>query len=873
MAVDIRADATCSIGPLISASISDDYVQGTGLIKTRGNCVVKGLYTPNVGSAVTFSYTKNGSTRQIPRKLRVLSSFADPCRQTTTIELGCKLTYLADKQEPIDWTAFDDPANANETSEDAKIITLPISAASVMDKCLTELGITANSNPLTNKFSVDKFDLGPGYVTVLSDLLVSESYCGYLDADEQLNVFSLDASDDTTGPVIVQDDIVDLGSIGVGPLPAETVVVSYSTLKLNTGNEDPSAADWDTVSSSNAHTIYIPYTDTTGTQQFRGYNVLDKSFVSTTYQQIIKPNGEVVKVPRSRRTIETTGSVAIVGSLVTDYLKNGMQYYNQDVTRDTSEFFYYDEWGNETLYISDTLGALAHLAGDLGINQWVFTPNSDYVQLSTDTDRSIEYIVRRTYTVGEFQRVITESYGPWTRTIAGQQAIAAAAQDLTTSIQVNALIAKLFPKSGGVGNRGLFSLGVEVSTQRRTEGQIAPTDSSLINAANASGGDPSNGYRTESSAELELAIGSATAQRRIEFRMPYAPDDTFIKNDGPPVTYNSEPSDAAEKANLYGRVQNRLLLGNRSGMNLQLAPEKLPTRPFAPFVVSAGGASATYRTNGTSWQLSSDGVLVSVDALFWGGAGATPGTSAWFPTAPGITELPPTPTITNTAPTSVIGTVATVGTNPQTTLNAAFPSATSGQGVQDLATDEFWKYNGTSWVNVGTTPGPTMTVTSVVPVWNETVLAVGRTSTKLQVTSLPYALSLLTEVAVTTQTALVVTKILKVEVPAADVTVAGGAPAVSIGVALRPPAADVAVAGAAPAVSTATVVQVPAADVVVVGAAPTVVASLTVVLVPAANVTVSGATPDLQAGDDYYTNLATQFFTLLRDWRVDWWGD
>jgi hypothetical protein len=813
MAIDIRATVTCSLGTLISASVSDDYVQGTGLIKTKGSCELSGIVTPSIGTAVTFSYTQDGVTRQVPRKLRVLSSFADPFRRTTKVELGCKLTYLQDLQEPVDWTAYDDEDNAGLTEADAQIITIPIRAKSVMNKCLTELGITASSNPLTNKFSIEKFDLGAGYVSVLSDLLVSESYCGYLNTSEVLQVFSLDQKGGT-GPVIDSTKLIDLGSIGVGQLPGEAVVVSYSSLKLNAGIEDPNAADWDTVTASKEHTVTIPYTDTAGTQQFKQYSVLDTDLVSTTYQQIVKPSGEVVKVPLSRRSIATTGSVRLVGSLVTDYLKNGMSYFNQEITTDTSEFFYYDDWGNETLYIKDTRGSQAHLAGDLGIQQWVFTPNSDYVQLSTTTDRSIDYQIRRTTTVGEFQRVVTETYGSWTRTIPGQQAVAAGVQDLTTSSQVNQLLTTLFPTSGGLGNKGLFLLDTEVSTQRRTEGQIAPDGSSTINAANANGGDPSNGYKTESKESLELALGSATAQRRIEFTMPKAPDDVFTRaGTAPNYTYSSEASDAPAKARRYGRSQNRLLLGNRSGMNVQMAAPLMPAAPFAPFVVQANGLSALYRTNGTSWQMDASGILASTDALFWGAVGGT-GTF-WFPVAPGITTLP-------TAPAVVDG---------------------------------------------------EMTVTSTVPTWNETVVAVAKTSTKLEVTSLPYALSLLTQVAVTTRTALAVTRILKVEVPAADVNVAGVAPAVSIGVALRSPAADVAVAGAAPAVSTATVVQVPAADVAVAGAAPSVSASLTVVLVPVADITVAGATPDLQAGDDYYTNLATQFWTLLRDWRVDWWGD
>jgi len=125
-----------------------------------------------------------------------------------------------------------------------------------------------------------------------------------------------------------------------------------------------------------------------------------------------------------------------------------------------------------------------------------------------------------------------------------------------------------------------------------------------------------------------------------------------------------------------------------------MAAPLMPAAPFAPFVVQANGLSALYRTNGTSWQMDASGILASTDALFWGAVGGT-GTF-WFPVAPGITTLPTAPAVVN------------------------------GE----------------------------MTVTSTVPTWNETVVAVARTSTKLEVTSLPYALSLLTEVAVTTRTQL-----------------------------------------------------------------------------------------------------------------------
>jgi hypothetical protein len=230
MTVDIRATVTCSLGTLISASLSDDYIQGSGLIKTKGNCELSGLYNPPIGTVVTFAYTKGGVTRAVPRKMRVLSSFADPFRRTTKVELGCKLTYLQDLKDPIKWNAFNDPENAELAPEDA-IVTLPIYASSAAFRCLSALGISASSIPLTNRFSIAEFDFSPGYVSVLSDLLVSESYCGYLDYTEKLQVFSLRGTS-TGGPVIDQTSLIDIGAIGVGELPGDAVVVSYSSLKL-----------------------------------------------------------------------------------------------------------------------------------------------------------------------------------------------------------------------------------------------------------------------------------------------------------------------------------------------------------------------------------------------------------------------------------------------------------------------------------------------------------------------------------------------------------------------------------------------------------------------------------------------------------------
>ena len=624
MAIDIRATVTCSLGTLISGSISDDYLQGSGLVKTRGSCEISGLITPAMGTVVTFSYTKGGVARNIPRKLRVLSSFADPFRRTTKVELGCKLTYLSDLQEPVKWDAFDDPENDDYDEEDQRIVTLPIHASSVMDKCLTELGITANTNPLTNKFSIAEFDFGGGYVQVLGDLLVSESYFGYLDTNEVLQVASLD-QDGGTGPVYGSGDIVDLGPIGVGQLPGEAVTVSYSSLKL----KQPEDTDDDNFDDDNSRRLWERSVTTAGPNTYYVGNRIFKGIESTETLTTYRRIGDS-EVPIRRVTIETGSTAKIAGSIGTAYVENGIGFNAQtEVLRREEEQITYDSSGNRVR--SEVTQYDQALAIFGGVSLEYVISSSEYVSFNYVLLPSAATIT--SYDVsGDLQQETASTYLLWPQTITGQQAVAEYREALTTSSAVSNFV-------NGVAEAGLVHerTAVTINTVGETPGR--PRD--ILNASYAKDGDPNNGWRTESKAELELALGSATAQRRIEFSMPYAPDDIFSGPSGGPFT--AAPSDAAAKANRYGRVQNRLLLGNRSGVNLQVAPERMPVAPFEPIYLQANGLTALYRVNGSQWAFDSSGIVCSTDALFWGAVGGT-GTF-WFPVAPGVTALPTTPPI------------------------------------------------------------------------------------------------------------------------------------------------------------------------------------------------------------------------------------
>jgi len=262
MTIDIRANVTCSLGELIEGSISDGYIQG-GLVFISGDCTLKGLLTPAMGTVVTFSYERDGVTTQIPRQLRVLSSFADPFRNTTQVALGCTLTYLrdakplpedAETEDPEEKLAIRTPEELSCKYPNAEIPQYPgipgvpgqpaipsfFNASAVFQECCTRLGI-AGSAPLSARYFVDEFNYSSGYVNVISQLLETESLVGFMTSAGLLQTRSLGAGGGT-GPLLDGDSVIDIAPIGLGELIPGRVVVRFNSLRLKPieeGTVDP----------------------------------------------------------------------------------------------------------------------------------------------------------------------------------------------------------------------------------------------------------------------------------------------------------------------------------------------------------------------------------------------------------------------------------------------------------------------------------------------------------------------------------------------------------------------------------------------------------------------------------------------------------
>jgi hypothetical protein len=855
MAIDIRATVTCSLGTLISASINDDYVQGTGLIKTKGSAEIRGTITPAPGTVVTFSYTKAGQQFTLPRKLRVLSSFADPYRRTTSVELGCKLTYLQDLAERVSWRPLDDPANSSRTEEEQRIVTIPISGYSIAQKCLSELGITASSNPINLSFSIPSFDFSAGYASILSDLLVSMSHCGYLDTSEQLQVFSLNQKGGT-GPVVDAGSIIDLAPVGVGQLPADAVVVSYSTLKLkyDEGEEKPADADpndpvveeqavknrnWERDETIGAVTLVRIPNPLAGTTLGLGigpgpapylaaesfdYAYSPRSVTETTYDELDR----VAKRVTTEYTILADVAPMLIVHLANretedSNVKRGVTApgigSSQYFIRTTETFTYrvsqyeprqadgkppkdYETVDNRSVVVEEPLIKLAastsiyDKAYDAGVyfdwklsNPEVYEDSSNLFVAEKTVERQEQSVDFEGAQVTKTIRELSKANGYTQR---GQQALASAfdkaklfdfVSESGTEKESTGLAEKMLLKAADLTPDGVE---VNITTGRELGLQKRPAPVERNNAKDAADtGNPLDNYRTESTSELAFAYGELSAQRVIRMTPPYVSDDRFTKSGN---KYYAFPSNARSTARLYGETQNRLLLGNRYGMNVQTGPDILPAAPFSPVIISANGLSALYRTNGTSWAISADGIVVSSDLLFWGAVAGT-GTF-WFPVAPGITTLPTAPAVVN------------------------------GQ----------------------------MTVTAVVPPWGVTESLQAVVKSKMLVTAYGYALTQLSVVPLSVRSKMTVLATSSIQIPAASVAISASAPYVALTTVVVVPAAAITVAAQLPEVGTSVVVNTPAASIAISVSVPSLQAGGVDLLAPTAAVVVAAVTPSLSVG-------------------------
>ena len=670
MAIDCRASVTATvngvnIGAVVNGSISDDYIQGNGVVKTRGTLVLQAVAAPAPGSRVAVYYNRNGTIKQIKRSLRVLSFFADTFAGLTTLELGCTLTY---QQELKPLPNYDGSPGyttgaqlqclngwtGNFTADDFGYINIPLDAAYALQYCCLKVGITPSATP-TMRFSKEQLALSVGYVQLINDLLLSASWFGYLDHNDTLQCRSL-SSGSGYGPVLTNQNIIAIAPIGVGTPPADLVLVEYTdTFPTEIDSGIGASYEYEETRNTTLEYIYLksltasyyPYSKTE-----RWYGPKSNFNTNTCILYSTGPSTPELSDAVIRQ-LDTSRSILakVNGNYVEQLLEAGLGVLSNGVHSQTQETLntYKCDYDGQTPYVKEGVvierESMAAFAGRFDLQYVYNTAAVDLVgtvttsRIVTTTEVYYDTSVRPRNAAPTLQRWIppikgtkrtVKTYLNWGLSQTGQQAIAQSGLSFITAGDLASWLTNV------ASSLVLEKTEVTFESGRELYGQFRPKYAQTAAIASK-----------ESVTRIDVVTGGSSggAARTITFKPPFnsTPYHTRDTAQNPPKLI-VQPGKGPSDARLFGRTQNKLLHANRYGVNLQLDPDLLPN-PFDPLYVYDRGYGVQYRANGSSFAFSSDGIMASTDALMWGAAGSVAGNSQgkWFPVPPGTNTLPPLP--------------------------------------------------------------------------------------------------------------------------------------------------------------------------------------------------------------------------------------
>jgi hypothetical protein len=637
----IQAKVYCNLGRVISGQFADDYVQDSGLMKTRGSVDLDGILTVEVGQKVEFAFFKNGNLSRIPRTLRVLSSYADPFTKVTKVSLGCLLAYLSDVRKPpqedgaegedpeaaFKILALNDPLGAAALAEEERrIVGGYLTAGHILETLLGELGINAGTIPLQNKYTKTEEVVNGPFLDKVADLLKSECLYGYLDENEVLRSINLNSPGNSGGPVIEGEDILSVDRIGSGELPGQAVFVRYQTRRLKSptpklfnrgigisvpegeADVDPvKLINWE-VSISESLPIDIEVETKVG-------NTIERArFVGTAWSKTTTSYKTIYgkEVPNDKRTIYKTFAAEAAENLAQAYWEIGRLLQNYIVYTYVDTNYLYDEQGNEIGSTERTYEPKISIFGRSNLPPVL--SKTDFVDFPDPTARFLtRYTAQTTSTIEGVQKRVNQVWETRLYHLQGQIGAFQKGKNKATAAQVEELFEKLL-----TDNLQLVTFDTETSFSGRATSQERPKQIERAAGYWRQKAGMSGKNAAPERTVTTLAFGNAESQRVVEYTLPMSPDDTI---EGGGNSWRAVPSVAAQRAQAYGKIQNQMRLGHREGLSVQIAPELMPSVPFAPIYVKAAGITGQYRVNGSSWTFDANGIVCSIDAMFWGGAG------------------------------------------------------------------------------------------------------------------------------------------------------------------------------------------------------------------------------------------------------------
>lgn len=290
MTVDIRAEVTCNLGTIISGSVSDTYSQGTGIIYTRGQLVLKRTTPVSFGANVTITVTIDGVSETINRGLKVIGSAVDPLKGVVNVELACYPTFVKEaKPAPLEIVRipgqqvlclFDD---SGEVTTGDKEVPIRIRATDILLYCAGKINLDVNV-VLANHFFRSSFDLSSGYINVISDLLHSENkvlWSSQIGAQVIKKVQPLST-------ILRPGDIIELEPASFGPPVPKIAYALIDGIKLKQPYPDKEVEKEIVETEGDRQTITVRWTNEDGDPVESNYDYIPYTRVETTFH--LKPD-------------------------------------------------------------------------------------------------------------------------------------------------------------------------------------------------------------------------------------------------------------------------------------------------------------------------------------------------------------------------------------------------------------------------------------------------------------------------------------------------------------------------------------------------------------------------------------------------------
>lgn len=795
MVVDPRCLIATDLGRLKDGSgLSEDHVQGLGLITYRGTFIFDGIFTPARGRVIQVAYARpqygaSGTLTRFHPRLHVISSSADPFANETTVEVGCQLELMRDRQDAITFRAEDNPpAWWSALSTDRRAVLPPtIEAQAVIQFCLAKLGISLASGSATSpdNFVREEIDLSGGYVQVIDDLLRSALLWGHMTPAGALLVQPVTLSPGT-GPVLRRDNLISLQPIN-DKGGAEKVTVEFDAIEAPPNaevGEEPAPGDpreidiydpewveqqearnWElerTISPPTTHTIEFfgrrwrttagGVTELPSDARFSvDVQVTQVSENRTTYQTINYKDAEGKDQSQdvaSRRVSSTRSSVSgkeyfIAKSAMVDLGggSGGQAFIFPPsgaipVDTDTiTEYTYEVTEEGPRLKTEETTVTQAEpgYAASLPIEDWTFGTGIPELVGATQVSRVV--VENEVDEVSGLTKRKTTRWAASSRTQGGSQAARSSFQGVQTGAEFEKALASAKPLIME-GTEVTTSLGRQSGLQSRPSPQdrfaeiLNPfkDDNSLTDSGTLAS---SQGQEDPQVVTTEYSFGDAGTDQwnSTTMRLPYAPDD-FVSGANGSATgiLNVEliRGRARARALLYGETQNALSFGHANGVEVTTAAWELPSAPFSPVYVDISGLSTAFRVNGRNWEIRNGCLIVTADLLLVGTAGRLTGE-----TPISWTPLPADPTVLNAlgAPT---GSGDLIPANT-ITLPSGFNPDAPGSVWSSLP------------ANGSDTYGPSRTPGSINPPYVQTVPILARSRSAVVVTELLYSVAPITE--------------------------------------------------------------------------------------------------------------------------------